>query len=507
MLKSEALNIVENLIVYCDESIKMSSVNGTANGVANGAPNGDVTEVKKDINADGNACKTGSLMINDLDLMTKDILSAKKNKLAINVLTTNDLLDGAQSRKTLLTQNHVYSVQISNEGKPVTSQKSTGRCWLFAALNVIRIPFMKHYKLDKFEFSQSYLFFWDKFERANYFLEQIIDTVKEPLDGRLVQHLLSKPVEDGGQFDMIVNIVEKYGLCPKTIFPEVKATEASRRINWLINRKLRDFACVLRSAYDTNNSISVEELRKIKMKQIKQIYQIMIINFGVPPKAFEFAFRDKDKKYVKLTADSPLDFYNKYVRQFFDVKKHVSLINDPRNEYYKLYTVQRLSNIVAGERPHVLYINLPIDVLKEYSIKLLKDDKPVWFGCDVGKFFSRSNGTMDLDNFDYELIFDIDFTMTKAQRLKYGESLMTHAMVFTGVDLDKSGKSKKWRVENSWGDKHGKDGYCLMTDKWFDEYNFQVCIPIDILDKKIKDVLNQSPTELPPWDPMGSLAK
>ena len=172
MLKSEALNIVENLIVYCDESIKMTSVNG----VANGAPNGDVTEAKKDINADGNACKTGSLIINDLDLMTKDILSAKKNKLAINVLTTNDLLDGAQSRKTLLTQNHVYSVQISSEGKPVTSQKSTGRCWLFAALNVIRIPFMKHYKLDKFEFSQSYLFFWDKFERANYFLEQIIDT-------------------------------------------------------------------------------------------------------------------------------------------------------------------------------------------------------------------------------------------------------------------------------------------------------------------------------------------
>ena len=208
-----------------------------------------------------------------------------------------------------------------------------------------------------------------------------------------------------------------------------------------------------------------------------------------------------------MEADSPLDFYNKYVRKFVDVSQQISLINDPRNEYYKLYTVDRLNNIIDGARPNVLYVNLPIDKLKEFAINELKEGNPVWFGCDVGKFFYGDDGIMDLNNFDYKLLLGIDFKMNKAERLQYGESLMTHAMVFTAVDIDKeTQKPIKWRVENSWSDKRGHKGYCLMTDEWFDQYNYQLCIAKDKLTKEVLAVLDQKPIVLPPWDPMGSLA-
>eukprot|EP01083_Nonionella_stella_P020707 57449_1 len=443
----------------------------------------------------------------DLEAFDLDFSSNPKNELAMNIVTQTALLKAALSRKARLTHDHVYSVSIPDEAKPVCAQNSTGRCWLFAALNVMRIPFMKEHKLDEFQFSQSYLFFWDHFERCNFFLEQILDTLSEPLDGRLVQYLLSKPIEDGGQYDMIVNLVEKYGVVPRQAFPEVEVTQASRRLNWLLKNKLREFAMVLRKeANKTPGKYDMNQLRQLKKKQLNEIWRIMIISFGKPPQKIKYAFRNKDKEYKILEADSPLDFYNKYVRKFLDVSQQISLINDPRNEYYKLYTVDRLNNIVNGSRKRVLYVNVPTEKLKEFAISELKEGKPVWFGCDVGKFFYGDDGVMDLNNFDYELLLGINFKMNKAERLEYGESLMTHAMVFTAVDLDENGKSIKWRVENSWGDKRGHKGYCLMTDAWFDEYNYQLAVPKSKLTKDLLDVLEQEPTVLPAWDPMGSLA-
>jgi len=443
----------------------------------------------------------------DLAQFQADFASNPKNELSMNIVTTTELSKAALSRKARLTHDHVYSVSIPEEAKPVCAQNSTGRCWLFAALNVMRIPFMKEHKLDSFQFSQSFLFFWDHFERCNFFLEQIIDTAAEPLEGRLVQHLLSNPLEDGGQYDMIVNIVEKYGVVPRAVFPEVEVTQSSRRLNWLLKAKLREYARVLREAYAQKKS--AEELRALKKTQLNEVYRVMVISFGEPPSAqtkVRWAFRDKDKAHKVLAADCPLDFYNKFVRKHVDVATQISLINDPRNEYFKLYTVDRLNNIVGGARPRVLYVNVPSAKLKEYGVAELKEGRPVWFGCDVGKFFYREDGVMDLDNFDYKLLLGVEFGLDKAQRLRYGESLMTHAMVFTAVDLDEKGAPIKWRVENSWSDKRGHKGYCLMTDAWFDEYNYQLVVDKSRLGKEILDVLEQEPKVLPPWDPMGSLA-
>ena len=364
---------------------------------------------------------------------------------------------------------------------------------------------MKEQKLSEFQFSQSYLYFWDHFERCNFFLEQILDTLSEPLDGRLVQYLLSKPIEDGGQYDMIVNIVEKYGVIPRDVFPEVEVTQSSRKLNWILKNKLREYAMILRNEYN-KTKCDINKLREIKKTQLNEIWRLMIITFGKPPKKIKYSFRNKDKEYKVLEAESPLDFYNKYIRKYVDVSQQISLINDPRNEYYKLYTVDRLNNIINGARPNVLYVNVPSKELKNYAKKELKEGNPVWFGCDVGKFFYREDGIMDLNNFDYKLLLGIDFKMNKAERLQYGESLMTHAMVFTAVDLDKDDNPIKWRVENSWSDKRGHKGYCLMTDPWFDEYNYQLVVAKSKLEKKILDVLEQKPVVLPPWDPMGSLA-
>ena len=370
---------------------------------------------------------------------------------------------------------------------------------------------MKEHKLSEFQFSQSYLYFWDHFERSNYFLEQILDTLSEPLEGRLVQFLLSKPIEDGGQYDMIVNLVEKYGVVPRDVFPEVEVTQSSRRLNWILINKLREYAMVLRNEYNKTQQkqkCDMKKLREIKKKQLNEIWRIMVISFGKPPqKAIKWSFKNKDKEYKCLEASNPLDFYNKYVRKFVDVSQQISLINDPRNDYYKLYTVDRLNNIINGSRPNVLYINVPSDKLKEFAINQLREGEPVWFGCDVGKFLYRNDGVMDLNNFDYKLLLGIDFKMNKAERLQYGESLMTHAMVFTAVDIDKqTGKQIKWRVENSWSEKRGHKGYCLMTDEWFDQYNYQLVVPKDKLSKDVLDVLQQKPIHLDPWDPMGSLA-
>lgn len=454
-----------------------------------------------------------------MDGWSNEFVKNDKNLLAMNVTSNLGTLEAALSRNARLTHNHVYSIQLKEEGKPVTSQGSSGRCWIFAALNVMRLPFMKEQKIDTFEFSQAYMFFWDKFERCNWFLEQIIDTMSEQdIDSRLLQFLLSKPTEDGGQFDMIVNIVEKYGVVPKDAFPEIKCTEGSRRLNWIINTKLREFAKVLRLLNKENKDKKdcLDTLRIEKNKQLKHLYSIFCIHFGVPPTAIKWAFRNKDKEYAVLRADGGLDFYNKYVRKHFDTSEMVSIVNDPRNKYDANYTVSRLNNVVNGTRKEVLYVNKESNALKEYIISELKKDKPVWFGCDVGKHFYGDDGIMDLKNFDYKLTFGVNFGLTKAERLQYGVSLMTHAMVFTGVDIDEdSGKPTKWRVENSWGDKRGHKGYCLMTDEWFDEYMYQIIMPKSVLndkDKKLyedyeKGVESAKPTVLPPWDPMGSLAQ
>lgn len=423
-----------------------------------------------------------------------------KNLLACNAATHVDLTKVSMSRDRFYGVNHIFSHQVKQEGK-ATNQKSTGRCWIFAALNVMRLPLMKKYNLEEFEFSQSYLFFWDKFEKANFFLENIISTRNEDLKGRLVMWLLETPVADGGQWHMFVNLVKKYGVVPKDVMKESFSSSNSARTNALLNAKLREFAGILRAMNKKGANLNL--LRKKKAEMMEEVYRILRIFLGEPPKKFDWHFRNKKKKYVSFKGLSPQEFLKKHVP--YKVQDKICLINAPTKDkpYNKLYTVQFLGNVVGGEI--VTYVNLDTTSLRNYAISSLKGGEAVWFGCDVGKHFDKDLGIMDMDLFDYELVFGTNLNQSKADRLDYGQSQMTHAMVLTGVDL-KGRSASKWRVENSWGEKHGEKGYCVMTDDWFDQYLYEIVIDKKYVPKKVRDILKQKPKILLPWDPMGSLA-
>lgn len=420
-------------------------------------------------------------------------------KLARNVICRNEMTAALVNRDLPLDTYHVFSERLEMEAK-VTNQKVSGRCWIFAALNTLRLEVMKKYSLEDFELSQSYLFWCDKLEKANWFLENILKTLDEELSGRLLQFLLVDPVQDGGQWDMAVNLIEKYGIVPKNVFPESAHSGNSRQLNWLITVKLREFARRLREMH--KNGKSMEELRNEKSIMLAAIYNILVITLGAPPKSFDWTFSNKDKKFCSFKDLTPLTFLKEHVG--VDLRKFVSLVHDPRNEYGRLYTVRSLGNVAEG-RP-VLYVNLPVEELKKYAIKTIQAGREVWFGCDVSKFCHRQSGILDLDIFDYAGAYGVDFELDKADRLRYGESAMTHAMAFSGVHLEED-HPLRWRIENSWGEDGGDKGYFCMTDAWFTEYVYQVVVDRDFLSEEQRKILEQTPIVLQPWDPLGALAK
>lgn len=423
-------------------------------------------------------------------------------RLARNAAVRGDVMDLAMDWEAFRKIDHTFSDIVSGQMK-VTNQKSSGRCWGFAGLNLFRVYLGRKYNLKQFEFSQNYFMFCDKLEKSNYFLESIIKTIDEPLDGRLVMHLLSDPIQDGGQWHMFVNLIEKYGALPQSEMPESFQSSQSMRMNRMITRKLRGFAKDLReSGY---KGASLKELRNMKDEMLGIVYQMLTISLGTPPEKFDWQIRDKDKKFHRFEKLTPKIFFNKHVG--LNLKDFVCLINCPMSDktYNEVYTVDFLGNVVEGEK--IRYLNLPTKRLKETAVASIQKDDPVWFGCDVGKHFHRTLGVMDMDIFDFELFYSTDFPMNKADRLEHGDSQMTHAMLFTGVDLDIKGKPKKWQVENSWGDKRSDKGYDIMTDSWFDEYNYEVVVHKDYITKDEQSAYEREPVHLPPWDPMGALAK
>tara|TARA_B100002051_G_scaffold275879_1_gene321413 strand:+ start:65 stop:1405 length:1341 start_codon:yes stop_codon:yes gene_type:complete len=422
-------------------------------------------------------------------------------KISRNALTRSQINDIAMDWDAFRLTNHVYSDVIKAEMQKVTNQKASGRCWGFAGLNLMRISLAEKYNLKDFEFSQNYFMFFDKLEKSNYFLENIIQTLDESYDSRLMMHLLHSPVQDGGQWDMFVNLIEKYGVVPQSVMPESFQSSQSHMMNRFLTRKLREFAWTLREM--NKKGAKVLELRKEKEKMMSVIYSMLCVCLGDPPEKFDWQTRDKKKKFIRLTDLSPVDFYKKH--SGVNLKDKVCLIHAPMSnkKMNELYTVSFLGNVVGGQI--IKYANVEIDDIKKAAIKSIKSNEAVWFGCDVGKMFHRDLGLMDMDLYDYESLFGTKFLMDKATRLEYGDSMMTHAMLFTGVDLA-NGKSRKWRVENSWGQKGGSKGYYLMTDKWFEEYNYEIVVDKKYLPKRILDLFNRKPVALDPWDPMGALA-
>lgn len=431
----------------------------------------------------------------------------KRNILAQNICTRTHPVEACISRKVSENSQHVYTHKIEMEGKPITNQKRSGRCWLFSILNVIRPTFMKQYNLEEFEFSPAYLFFWDKMERCNYFLHNAVKSAmrNEPVDGRLVSFLLSDPIFDGGQWEMIVNVINRHGLVPKSCFPESYSCESSSHMNGILKSKLREYCRDLRGM--VHNGATDAELERAIQDQMVVIYRIIGICLGIPSETITWEYYDKSKNYHCIGPITPLQFYEQYVKPHYNVDDKVCLVTDPRpsNPYGKLYTIDYLGNIVGGKT--TLYNNQPSELLMKLAAESIKQNEPVWFGCDINKQSIGKQGIDDMKAYDFELMFGTDVVnMTKADRLIYGDSMMVHAMVLTAVSIDEKGKIRKFRVENSWGDDHGQKGYQLLTAEWFSEFVFEIVVDKKIVPADVLAVFKQEPIILPAWDPMGTLA-
>lgn len=448
------------------------------------------------------AKQTGAVTDSLLKQLRKSFDTEPRFKQAMNAVCTTPISKVALNRDRVAAIDHSFSHHLP-ENKTV-AQMQSGRCWMFAALNTFRVEAIKNMNLDnEFELSQNYLTFWDKFEKANYFLESILNTLDEPIGSRLLDYLLHGPVQDGGQWHMFINLVRKYGVIPKRAMPETESSSNTRELGFHLTHILRDHACRLRSANESGKDL--EALRTMKEHFLEEAYRVLAIHLGEPPTEFEWQWRDKDKNFHREGEMTPLAFYDKFVGLNLD--DMVCLINDPRpqHKYDTVYTVEYLGNVVGGEI--IKYLNVPVETLKKAAIAQIKDGLSVWFGNDVGKHLDRDLGVMDLELFEYDLVYGTKPTMSKADRLQYGHSQMTHAMVFTGVDLDDNGNPRKWRVENSWGDKPGDKGFLQMTDAWFDQYMYEVVVHKQYVPAKSLAALQKEPIVLPPWDPMGSLAK
>ena len=418
-----------------------------------------------------------------------------------NAISHNGLLASLEKRSAAVENTPFFSLDLTKD--KVSDQKASGRCWMFAALNTFRHKMIAGFQLEDFELSQAHTFFWDKYEKSNWFLEQVIATADQELTSRKVKFLLDTPQQDGGQWDMVVSLFEKYGVVPKSVYPESISSSNSRELNQILNKLLRQDAQILRElmAEGANSS----ELQAKKEELLQEVFNFLAMNLGLPPRQFDFSYRDKDNHFHSESGLTPLTFYQKYV----DLKlaDYVSIINAPTADkpYGRSYTVEMLGNVV-GSKP-VRYLNVEMDRLKELAITQMKAGETVWFGSDVGQSSNRKAGVMAEGMHDFTASMDIRLTQDKAGRLDYSESLMTHAMVLTGVDLDENGKAKKWKVENSWGEKVGNKGYFVASDAWMNEYTYQIVVRKEFLTAAELAAYEAEPLVLAPWDPMGALAK
>ncbi len=418
-----------------------------------------------------------------------------------NAISHNGLLTSLEKRSSAVENTPIFSLDLTKD--KVSDQKASGRCWMFAALNTFRHKMIAGFQLEDFELSQAHTFFWDKYEKSNWFLEQVIATADQELTSRKVKFLLDTPQQDGGQWDMVVSLFEKYGVVPKSVYPESISSSNSRELNQILNKLLRQDAQILRELAAKGAESS--ELQTKKEELLQEVFNFLAMNLGLPPRQFDFSYRDKDNHYHSESGLTPQTFYQKYVDLKLD--DYVSIINAPTADkpYGRSYTVEMLGNVV-GSKP-VRYLNVEMDRLKELAIAQMKAGETVWFGSDVAQSSNRKAGVMAEGMHDFTASMDIRLTQDKAGRLDYSESLMTHAMVLTGVDLDENGKAKKWKVENSWGEKVGNKGYFVASDAWMDEYTYQIVVRKEFLTAAELAAYEAEPLVLSPWDPMGALAK
>ena len=430
----------------------------------------------------------------ELSLYQKD----DKNKILRHALTKTSLYQVVSDQDSIKDMDFNFDINIKTMS--ATNQKASGRCWIFAATNVCREIIAKECNMDNFELSQSYIAFYDRLEKANYLLESVIELIKEDYDDRTLTYLLQNDVGDGGQWDMFVNIVNKYGICPKNAFPETNTSSATRDTAQVINFNIRKFASVAKALY---NKEGLEAVRKEKEALLNKFYYLLVDAYGVVPETFDFEYTDKDKNYHLEKGFTPLSFKEKYLGNQLD--DFVSLINAPTKDkpFNKSYTIKYLGNVVDG---HIVkHLNVSMERMKELILAQLKDDRIVWFGSDVAFYGDREEGVWDDQRFDLETPFGLSLLMDKGESLDYHASQMNHAMCITGVAF-KDGVPSKWKIENSWGTDRAKAGYYIMSSSWFDQFVYQAVVDKKYLSKEELDAYNKEPIMLKPWDPMGSLA-
>ncbi|WP_405735805.1 aminopeptidase C [Bifidobacterium sp.] len=444
------------------------------------------------------------LTTEDLARMAQAYKKDTAQQIAEQAVKNNGIHASSERENVVVTKNNfVFSVDVDDEA--VANQRQSGRCWMYSALNFLRFHMEKKLKLPKgsFELSQAYNFFYDKLEKSNFFMENIVKYAGSDLNDRRIDFLLATPQQDGGDFDPIVALVEKYGVVPEEAMPETAVTKNSSELDALLNRMLREDAYALRKLVAEGKSeADIEEARK---SMLSDIYRVLCVSFGEPPQTVDFVYRDTDKKYHADRGLTPLEFYKKYLG---DVKLDdcIGVINLPVEgmAYNKAYEIDMTGEVLGAKR-RCRYVNVPIDVMKQATIKQLKAGEPVWFGCDVLQDSDFAKGIMSLDLYDVQKMMGLEFKLNKGERFQYNQSLPTHAMMIAGVDLDEDGNPIRWKVENSWGTTaHGKpvghQGYFIMDDSWFTEYNYEVAVRREYLPDDVVKAYDAEPEVLPYWN-------
>ncbi len=432
--------------------------------------------------------------------MLREIRKAYKgtaaDKALLNAITANDIRVLALNHENAADFDTYFSDKVLSRG--ITDQKSSGRCWLFTGLNVMRAKMIAQYDLPSLEFSQSYGFFWDQLEKSNLFLQGIIDTADRPMDDRMVEHLFKNPLSDGGQFTGVMDIVMKYGVVPKGVMPETFSSENTAQMANFIKLKLREFGLQLRD--QAAKGAKAKQLEQSKTEMLGTIYRMLVLTLGEPVTEFQWVMRDADgKPRGEMKTYTPQSFFKEFINEDY-VNDYIMVMNDPSRPYWKVYEIDYDRHAYDGH--NWLYVNLPMDEIKSMAIASIKDSTMMYFSCDVGKFLNQKRGLLDLRNYDYDSLFGTTFGMDKKQRIQTFASGSTHAMTLMAVDLDANGKPKKWMVENSWG-QVGYKGHLIMTDQWFDEYMFRLAVNKKYVPAKVLELLEkEKPVRLPAWDPM-----
>ena len=429
------------------------------------------------------------------EIQTQNKMTPAENAIA-NAIAANSIDNIAQNRNNAAELDTYFSVETPKQ--TITDQKSSGRCWMFSGMNVLRANFAKRTDSLRVEFSQAYLFFYDQLEKANLFLQGVIDTGKKPIDDQRVQFFFKNPINDGGTFCGVADLTEKYGLVPKQVMPESYSSDNTSKMARLISSRLREDGLILRKMVAEGKKAA--DIEKAKTEMLATVYRMLALTIGEPPTQFTYAHRNKDGKAVgEPKTYTPQEFFKEVVGDKLN-GTFIMVMNDPRRPYYKTYEVELDRHTYDGH--NWKYLNLPMDDIEQLAIASLKDGRKLYSSYDVGKMLDRKRGYGDTENFDYGSLMGTTFGMNKAERISTFDSGSTHAMTLTAVDLDANGKAKKWKVENSWGASWGQQGCMIMSDRWFREYMFRLVVDKKYVSEELLKLNEQKPVMVTPEDPL-----